>query len=278
MSGGSQVLQGIGVSPGVAFGPALIVRLDVPDVPNRGIAPDQVEAEVARLHQAVAAVVETLSALRDRVLHRAGREESHIFDAQIMMVQDADVIWGRRAADPAEQVERRDGVRVQGAGDSRTVGRFRKRHAARPAGRSLRHPDPGTPAVAGPAGRRPVAAAGRRAGDRGGPRAVARDSRCSWIATMCSGWSAKKAPVPRTPRSWPTRSVLPAVMGAAGALERITNGTTLSDRRAERNHPGGSRPGSSSSGLASSSPGARSSSSSSKRESPSRPSRPTVSR
>jgi len=88
----SRTLQGIGVSPGVAFGPALIVRLDVPDVPNRGITPDQADAEVARLHEAVAAVVETLSSLRDRVLQRAGREESHIFDAQILMVQDAEVL------------------------------------------------------------------------------------------------------------------------------------------------------------------------------------------
>ncbi len=88
----SRTLQGIGVSPGVAFGPALIVRLDVPDVPNRGITPDQADAEVARLHEAVAAVVETLSSLRDRVLQRAGREESHIFDAQILMVQDSEVL------------------------------------------------------------------------------------------------------------------------------------------------------------------------------------------
>ena len=88
----SRTLQGIGVSPGVAFGPALIVRLDVPDVPNRGITPDRADAEVARLHEAVAAVVETLSSLRDRVLQRAGREESHIFDAQILMVQDTEVL------------------------------------------------------------------------------------------------------------------------------------------------------------------------------------------
>ena len=88
----SRTLQGLGVSPGDAFGPALIVRLDVPDVPNRGITPDQADAEVSRLHEAVAAVVETLSSLRDRVLQRAGREESHIFDAQILMVQDTEVL------------------------------------------------------------------------------------------------------------------------------------------------------------------------------------------
>jgi len=85
-------LLGVGVSPGVALGPAMIVRHDVPDVPNRACLPDEVDAEVTRLHLAVSGVVETLGQLRDRVRERAGREESHIFDAQIMMVQDADFL------------------------------------------------------------------------------------------------------------------------------------------------------------------------------------------
>jgi phosphoenolpyruvate-protein phosphotransferase (PTS system enzyme I) len=84
-----RVLQGIGVSPGVAFGPAVIIRLDVPDVPNRAIGAAEVEVEVARLHQGVAEVVGGLEVLGDRVRERAGREESHIFDAQIMMAQDS---------------------------------------------------------------------------------------------------------------------------------------------------------------------------------------------
>ncbi len=90
----SRRLIGVGVSPGVAFGPAMLVRHDVPDVPNRACLPDEVEAEVTRLHLAVAGVVETLGKLRDRVRERAGREESHIFDAQIMMVQDMDFLRG----------------------------------------------------------------------------------------------------------------------------------------------------------------------------------------
>lgn len=87
-----RVLQGIGVSPGVAFGPAVIVRLDVPDVPNRFIGDDEVESEITRLTLAVAGVAEVLGALRDRVRERAGREESHIFDAQIMMAEDPDFL------------------------------------------------------------------------------------------------------------------------------------------------------------------------------------------
>ena len=87
-------IRGIGVSPGMASGTAVIVRLDVPDVPNRAIPAEEVEAEVTRLHEAVAAVVQVLEQIRERVRERAGREESHIFDAQILMAQDTEFLKG----------------------------------------------------------------------------------------------------------------------------------------------------------------------------------------
>ena len=88
------MLRGIGVSPGVAMGPALIVQWDFPEVPDRAVAPDQVEAEVARLHEAVDDVVATLTELGERVLRRAGPEEARIFDAQILMAQDDEFLKG----------------------------------------------------------------------------------------------------------------------------------------------------------------------------------------
>jgi phosphoenolpyruvate-protein phosphotransferase (PTS system enzyme I) len=87
-----RLLQGIGVSPGVAFGPAVIVRLDVPDIPNRFIPDEEAEGEVERLAAAVQHVSQGLAALRDRVRERAGIEESHIFDAQIMMLRDGEFL------------------------------------------------------------------------------------------------------------------------------------------------------------------------------------------
>jgi phosphotransferase system enzyme I (PtsI) len=91
---GSTTLTGIGVSPGVAYASALVVRLDFPDVPDRGVGPEEVESELRRLHRAVDDVVESLDSLRQRVLERAGEEESRIFDAQIMMVQDNEFLEG----------------------------------------------------------------------------------------------------------------------------------------------------------------------------------------
>lgn len=90
----STTLTGIGVSPGVAYATAVIVRLDFPDVPDRGIRSSEIESEVERLHEAVAEAVESLESLRARVLERAGEEESRIFDAQILMVQDRDFLAG----------------------------------------------------------------------------------------------------------------------------------------------------------------------------------------
>lgn len=78
----------------MASGPAVIVRLDVPDVPNRAIPTEEVEKEVTRLHEGVAAVARVLEQIRERVRERAGREESHIFDAQILMAQDTEFLQG----------------------------------------------------------------------------------------------------------------------------------------------------------------------------------------
>lgn len=84
----ARVLRGVGVSPGVAFAPVMAVRWSFPEVPDRNVAPAQHDAEIARLHDAVAAVLAQLAELRERTLQRAGPEEAGIFDAQMMMTQD----------------------------------------------------------------------------------------------------------------------------------------------------------------------------------------------
>ncbi len=87
-----RALRGVGVSPGLAYAPAVVLEWTFPAVPDRWVKPDEVDAEVTRLAEAVAAVVDSLNRLRERVLERAGLEESQIFEAQIMMVQDAEFL------------------------------------------------------------------------------------------------------------------------------------------------------------------------------------------
>jgi phosphotransferase system enzyme I (PtsI) len=88
----TRTFRGIGVSPGVACAPALIIRWDFPEVEDRTVRADEVEGEVQRLREAVDDVVSHLQGLGERVLHRAGPEESRIFDAQILMAQDEDFL------------------------------------------------------------------------------------------------------------------------------------------------------------------------------------------
>jgi len=88
----ARTLRGIGVSPGVAVAPALLIRWDFPEVPDRGVRPDQVDAEIRRVREAVDHTVSQLRELGERVLRRAGPEEARIFDAQILMAQDQDFL------------------------------------------------------------------------------------------------------------------------------------------------------------------------------------------
>jgi phosphoenolpyruvate-protein phosphotransferase (PTS system enzyme I) len=88
----ARMLRGVGVSPGLAYAPAVVVEWAFPNVPDRWVSEEEVEPEVHRLHEAVAAVVGILDRFRVSVLERAGLEESQIFDAQIMMAQDPDFL------------------------------------------------------------------------------------------------------------------------------------------------------------------------------------------
>jgi phosphoenolpyruvate-protein phosphotransferase (PTS system enzyme I) len=89
---GPRLLRGIGVSPGVAWAPALVMRWDFPQVPDRTVAAGEIEGEVRRLREAVDYLVSHLQGLGERVLQRAGPEESRIFDAQILMAQDEEFL------------------------------------------------------------------------------------------------------------------------------------------------------------------------------------------
>lgn len=92
MSQPERLLAGIGVSPGVVVGPAVVVQLAMPEVPHRVVTRRAVSREVERLRGAVKAVRSHLEQVRDRAARRAGEEEAKIFDAQIMMLEDEDFL------------------------------------------------------------------------------------------------------------------------------------------------------------------------------------------
>ncbi len=91
MSNG-RLLEGVGVSSGLATGPARIIQWDLPKVTRRLISADNVEPELERLSDAIQTVKATLAGLRDQARERLGADEAKIFDAQIMMLEDPEFL------------------------------------------------------------------------------------------------------------------------------------------------------------------------------------------
>ena len=89
-----RLLKGIGVSPGIAMGPIVVMRWALPEVPHRVVARAQVEKEVRRLRAALKDVRGQLTELRARAEDRAGLDAARIFDAHLLILEDKDFISG----------------------------------------------------------------------------------------------------------------------------------------------------------------------------------------
>jgi phosphotransferase system enzyme I (PtsI) len=94
-------LTGIGVSPGVAIGPAL-VAIQRTQVIRFPIAPDRVSRELSALERARARSHEQVAQIRRRVQALKGNELAAIFDAQLLMLDDP-MLVGRAATIVCEE-------------------------------------------------------------------------------------------------------------------------------------------------------------------------------
>ena len=81
-------LRGIGVSPGVAVGQALVVEREAVPVFRLLLPPDAVEGEVQRLTRAVESSQKQLLAIKDRLAREVGGRHAYIFDAHLLMLED----------------------------------------------------------------------------------------------------------------------------------------------------------------------------------------------
>lgn len=82
------VLDGLAGSPGVAIGPALVVDNERPGVVRRHIPKHLADEEMGRFDAAVALASLGLKEVAERLRTTAGRAESSILEAYIMMVED----------------------------------------------------------------------------------------------------------------------------------------------------------------------------------------------
>ena len=84
----SRMLVGLGVSPGIAIGPPLVVENRPQPVLRLFLSPDRVEAEVQRLHEAAARAAMALSDLAAQARTTVGHEYASIFEAHRLMAED----------------------------------------------------------------------------------------------------------------------------------------------------------------------------------------------
>jgi phosphoenolpyruvate-protein phosphotransferase (PTS system enzyme I) len=88
----SKVFDGVGASEGIGAGPIHLLNWGVPEVPHRTISKDEIEGEIARFQEALDWGESRLEALKGRTADRLGPVESRIFDPQMLMLRDPELV------------------------------------------------------------------------------------------------------------------------------------------------------------------------------------------
>src|SRR5688500_527182 len=101
-------LSGLGVSPGVGVGRAVVLRSGAGPL-GFGIPPARVAAEISRLHTARDAARRQLTQIKDRLARSAGDDHAYVFDAQLLMLDD------RMLIDRAASIIESDRVNAESA-------------------------------------------------------------------------------------------------------------------------------------------------------------------
>ncbi|SFD04538.1 phosphoenolpyruvate-protein phosphotransferase PtsI [Pragia fontium] len=85
------MISGILVSPGIAFGKALILKDDPIVVNNKKISSDNIEQEIARFKAGRDKSSEQLNAIMAKASETFGEEKAAIFEGHIMLLEDEDL-------------------------------------------------------------------------------------------------------------------------------------------------------------------------------------------
>jgi phosphotransferase system enzyme I (PtsI) len=85
-------IAGMPASPGIVDGPVHLLRWEVPDVRHRIIPDEGIPAEVKRFHAALEEARAKLRQVRARAERHAGPEEAAIFDVQLSILEDGELL------------------------------------------------------------------------------------------------------------------------------------------------------------------------------------------
>jgi phosphotransferase system enzyme I (PtsI) len=85
-------LAGMPASPGIVDGQVHLLRWEVPDVRHRIIPDEAIPGEIKRFHQALETASDRLRQVRARAEKHAGPEEAAIFDVQLSILEDSELL------------------------------------------------------------------------------------------------------------------------------------------------------------------------------------------
>ncbi|MBU6474565.1 MAG: phosphoenolpyruvate--protein phosphotransferase [Alphaproteobacteria bacterium] len=108
------VLTGLGVSHGIAAGPAYLVQIEHPQPPDAALEPEQTETEIARFDDAVRQAQRELAALKRKstgLPDDAAEEIGLLLDAHMAMLSGSRLIRGVRARILRDQVNAESAIR-----------------------------------------------------------------------------------------------------------------------------------------------------------------------
>src|SRR2546430_10424805 len=84
--------QGIGVSPGIAFGGIHVVRDDPDEVARYHIAPSRIADEIGRFEAGLIQTRMQILEMQERIAESIGTKDAAIFDAHLLVVEDRTLI------------------------------------------------------------------------------------------------------------------------------------------------------------------------------------------
>jgi phosphoenolpyruvate-protein phosphotransferase (PTS system enzyme I) len=91
----SQVRDGIPASPGIVIAPARVLRWEVPRVPHGAtITSAEVDREIERFREACVYAQGRIREVQARAADTVGEVEARIFEPQLLMLEDADLLQG----------------------------------------------------------------------------------------------------------------------------------------------------------------------------------------
>ena len=82
------IKQGIGVSPGVAISPVVVIDNEEFEIPERHVPVDRAQSEMDRLAGALEVSREEILDLQERTVNRIGKEAASIFDFHLGLLDD----------------------------------------------------------------------------------------------------------------------------------------------------------------------------------------------